>query len=216
MAPRARGTILARDMAPADEIYVSTDVEADGPTPGLHSMLSFASVAFAADGRELGAFTANLIELPGATTNAVTMAWWQQHPDALAKARLDPEAPDQAMPRYARWLEELPGRPVFVGHPAAWDFQWIYWYLIRFCGRSPFGHSALDIKSFAMALLRLPYRDCVKANFPHEWFPAGSGHTHVALDDAREQGHLFCAMLRDLHQRPAPAGAPRTEGPQPP
>lgn len=25
------------------EIYVSTDVEADGPIPGLHSMLSFAA-----------------------------------------------------------------------------------------------------------------------------------------------------------------------------
>ncbi len=28
-----------------DEIYVSTDVEADGPIPGPHSLLSFASVA---------------------------------------------------------------------------------------------------------------------------------------------------------------------------
>ena len=29
------------------EIYVSTDIEADGPIPGPHSMLSFASVALA-------------------------------------------------------------------------------------------------------------------------------------------------------------------------
>jgi hypothetical protein len=31
------------------EIYVSTDVEADGPIPGPHSMLSFASAAFLAN-----------------------------------------------------------------------------------------------------------------------------------------------------------------------
>ncbi len=29
------------------EIYISTDVEADGPIPGPHSMLSFASAAYA-------------------------------------------------------------------------------------------------------------------------------------------------------------------------
>ena len=31
------------------EIYVSTDVEADGPIPGPNSMLSFASAAYKAD-----------------------------------------------------------------------------------------------------------------------------------------------------------------------
>lgn len=30
------------------EIYVSTDIEADGPIPGPHSMLSFASAAYLA------------------------------------------------------------------------------------------------------------------------------------------------------------------------
>ena len=31
------------------EVYVSTDVETDGPIPGPHSMLSFGSAAFLAD-----------------------------------------------------------------------------------------------------------------------------------------------------------------------
>ena len=30
------------------EIYISTDVEADGPIPGPHSMLSFGSAAYKA------------------------------------------------------------------------------------------------------------------------------------------------------------------------
>ena len=33
----------------SSEIYVSTDVEADGPIPGPHSMLSFASAAYTED-----------------------------------------------------------------------------------------------------------------------------------------------------------------------
>lgn len=177
------------------EIYISTDVEADGPIPGPHSMLSFASVAFRADKSVVGEFTVNLAPLPGAVAHPRTMVWWGGHPDALAKARQDPEDPATALPRYAAWLQQLPGRIVFVGQPAAWDFMWVYWYLLRFCDASPFGHSALDAKTYAMALLKLPYRDCVKGALPAEWRDP-LPHTHVALDDAREQGALFCNMLR--------------------
>lgn len=48
------------------EVYVSTDVEADGPIPGPHSMLSFGSAAYTADKRLLQTFSANLETLPGA------------------------------------------------------------------------------------------------------------------------------------------------------
>jgi len=46
------------------EIYVSTDVEADGPIPGPYSMLSFGSAAYRPDKHLLGTFTANLEQLP--------------------------------------------------------------------------------------------------------------------------------------------------------
>jgi hypothetical protein len=49
------------------EIYVSTDVESDGPIPGIHSMLSFASAAYFADKILLSTFSANLELLPSAT-----------------------------------------------------------------------------------------------------------------------------------------------------
>ena len=52
------------------EIYVSTDVETDGPIPGINSLLSFASAAYRADKTLLGTFTANLEPLPGATADA--------------------------------------------------------------------------------------------------------------------------------------------------
>jgi hypothetical protein len=48
---------------PREEIYVSTDVEADGPIPGPHSMLSFGSAAFLSDGTMIGTFAANLERL---------------------------------------------------------------------------------------------------------------------------------------------------------
>jgi hypothetical protein len=59
------------------EIYVSTDVETDGPIPGPHSMLSFASAAYLADKTLVSTFSANLETLEGATGHPDTMKWWQ-------------------------------------------------------------------------------------------------------------------------------------------
>lgn len=185
---------MTRTVMP-EEIYISTDVEADGPIPGPHSMLSFASVALRADKTVVGEFTANLQTLPGAAPHERTMLWWEGFPAALAKARENPEDPAEVMPRYAKWLRRLPGRVVFVGQPAAYDFMWVYWYMQRYCGDVPFGHSALDVKTYAMAMLKRPYRDCVKGALPDEWSDE-LPHTHIALDDAREQGAMFCNMLR--------------------
>ncbi len=179
-----------------DEIYVSTDVETDGPIPGPHSMLSFASAAYLADKTLAGTFAANLETLPGAQADSKTMAWWQTQPEAWAACRRDLQAPETAMPAYVAWLKGLPGRPVFVGYPAAFDFMFVYWYLIRFAGESPFSHSALDIKTYAMALLRRPYRESTKRQMPQRWFDR-LPHTHQALDDAIGQGALFCNMLHE-------------------
>ena len=100
------------------------------------------------------------------------------------------------MKRYVTWIKSLVGRPVFVAYPAGFDFLFVYWYLIRFVGESPFSHSALDIKSFAMAVLKSDYRDSTKRNMPTHWFDK-LPHNHVALDDAIEQGALFCNMLKE-------------------
>ncbi|GAB4140293.1 MAG: hypothetical protein Fur0037_06760 [Planctomycetota bacterium] len=183
------------------EIFVSTDVEANGPIPGAYSMLSLASVALRHDGAELGRFAANLEELPGAGRHPDTMAWWKGFPEAWAACRADPEEPSAVMQRYAAWLDALPGPAVFVGYPATWDFGFVYWYLIRFVGRSPFGHSALDVKTLAMSLLGLPFRSAVKRNFPDGWKDDGLPHTHVAMDDALEQGRMFLAMMREVWER---------------
>lgn len=178
------------------EVFVSTDVETDGPIPAVHSMLSLASAAYLPDKRLVGTFAANLETLPGATGHPRTMEWWASHPEAWAACRQDVRAPEAAMPAYLSWLKALPGRPVFVAYPAAFDFMFVSWYLVRFTGESPFSHSALDIKSYAMALLERPYRESTKQNMPSRWFDP-LPHTHRALDDAIEQGALFCNMLAE-------------------
>jgi DNA polymerase III alpha subunit (gram-positive type) len=183
------------------EIYVSTDVETDGPIPSMNSMLSFGSAAYLADKTLVSTFTVNLETLPNAKADPKTMEWWATQSKAWEACRTDTEAPETAMPKYLEWLKSLPGKPVFVGYPVAFDFMFVYWYLIRFTGQSPFSHSALDMKTLAMALLKVGYRDSTKRQMPRRWFD-NLPHTHLALDDAIEQGALFCNMLKELNAKP--------------
>ena len=69
------------------EVYVSADVETDGPIPGPHSMLSFASAAYQADKTLLGTFSATLETLQGDAGYPATMDWWRQQPEAWAAAQ---------------------------------------------------------------------------------------------------------------------------------
>ncbi len=183
------------------EIYISTDVETDGPIPGPNSMLSFASAAFRADKTLLSTFSANLELLDGAAGDPKTMQWWQSQPQAWAACRTNLHTPQRAMKDYVAWIDGLGGKPVFVAYPAGFDFLFVYWYLIRFTGASPFSHSALDMKTYAMALMRKEYRESTKRNMPRHWFD-DVPHTHVALEDAIEQGRLFCNMLKENLARP--------------
>lgn len=180
-----------------DEIYVSTDVETDGPIPGPNSMLSFGSAAFSADGKLLSTFTANLETLDEASADPKTAAWWLTQPDAWEACRKDLQLPILAMKSYVIWLNHLPGKPVFVGYPAGFDFLFIYWYLIKFAKESPFSFSALDIKTYACCLLGSNYREVSKKTIPKSWFSKDKKHNHVALDDAIEQGELFINMLKE-------------------
>lgn len=177
------------------EVYVSTDIETDGPVAGKHSMLSIGSAAYTTDKSLLATFSANLETIPEFSADPTTTVWWATQPEAWSACRTNLEDPRVAMARYLAWLKALPGRPVFVAYPAAFDFPFVYWYLTQYANDNPFGFSVIDIKTYAMALMRRPYRACGKQSMPREWFES-TAHTHVALDDAIEQGLLFCNMLR--------------------
>lgn len=181
-------------MTDSNELYVSTDIETDGPTPGLNSMLSIGSAAYSRDKRLIASFTVNLETLPDSQPHPVTRRWWQGQPEAWAACRTDPQPPHHAMARYREWLAGLPAAPVFVAYPATFDFAFVSYYLMRFTGDNPFGFAGLDIKSYAMALSGLAFRDTTRRWLPSRLFD-DMPHTHVALDDAKEQGTLFCNLL---------------------
>jgi hypothetical protein len=190
------------------EVYVSVDVEADGPIPGPHSMLSIGAAAFTIDwslsspaAAMVGQFSENLETLEGASGDDATMRWWRSEPAAWAACRENLRPPADVMRAFAAWIDGLPGRAVFVAYPAGFDFTFVYWYSVRFAGKSPFSHAALDMKTMAMTLLGTPYRDTTKRMMPSRWLDLEARHSHVAIEDAIEQGHIFCKMLIEARAR---------------
>jgi len=159
-------------------------------------MLSFASAAYLADKTLVDTFSTNLELLPNASSHPETMNWWKTEPEAWEACRENLQSPGTAMKKYVSWLKSLQGIPVFVAYPFGFDFTFIYWYLMRFVGECPFSHHGVDIRTYAMAILKRRYKESSKHNMPGYWFDNLS-HTHRALDDAIAQGALFCNMLRE-------------------
>jgi hypothetical protein len=211
-------TVVARKQPPPQprtpEIYLSVDVEADGPIPGPYSMLSFGIAAFSIDKVLLGTFTRNLELLPGASQHPRVMSWWRSSATlraAYERTREDLQPVRESMLACDAWVQSLKahGKPCAVGAPAAYDYgAWLYWYLAYAVGDVPeLSFSALDLKSFAMG--RLPgtrYRSLGKGTYPPDWFDPQTPHTHVALADAIEQGTI---MVNAIRERDA---LPRIEG----
>lgn len=187
------------------EIYISIDIEADGPIPGDNSMLSLGAVAFDEDGVELESFSMNLEPLEEAKQDQDTMErFWAKNPEAWKEATQGSTPADQVIWNFSNWLKRLKdsreSKLVSLSYPATFDHMWVHWYMHHFLGEDVLGFSGLDIKSYGMAVLDTSFHKTTKRKFPKEWFPENHIHTHIAVEDAREQGNLFFAM-RDWNRK---------------
>lgn len=182
-------------------LYISVDIEADGPIPGPWSMLS------------LGAAVAGRQDATGFTAADPEEHTFYRElrpisdefvPEALAVSGLDRERlktegsePAAALTEFADWVRRVSvgAQPVMCGYPAPYDSTFLYWYLIRFTGASPFGHSGcLDLKTLYATKARLPLRAVAKGTMPRHLLPKRR-HTHHALDDAVEQAELLANLM---------------------
>jgi hypothetical protein len=184
------------------DLYISADVEADGPIPGLYSMSSVGLVV-------AGRYDGSVLERPrDAETfyRELKPVSDRFDPAAAAVSGLDREGlrrdgadPARAMADLTGWVEHLArrhdARPVFAAYPASFDWMFVYHYLISYYGSSPFGFSGvLDMKSFYAARSGSVFAAATKRSMPR-YLLSSRPHTHHALDDAREQADLLANLL---------------------
>jgi hypothetical protein len=182
------------------DIYISADIESDGPIPGRYSMLSFGlAVAATFDGRAFAqrdpadsTFGRELRPIAAEFVPAA-LAVSGLDRDRLAREGADPA---EAMADAAAWVREQAGgaRPVMIGYPIVFDWMFLHWYFVRFCGSSPFGFSgALDMKTMYQRRAGVTLDRAGRENLPPELVP-DLPHTHDALTDAIEQAEIFARL----------------------
>jgi len=57
-------------------------------------------------------------------------------------------ATKETFEKFNQWLNQFPGRPIFVSDNPAYDWQFINYYFHKYLGRNPFGYSARRISDF--------------------------------------------------------------------
>lgn len=158
------------------------DVEADGPCPGIYSMISFGAVAVTP---KKETFYAKLEPLPGAF----------YIPEALAvsgfsrEQTIDFDDPCIQMHEFRDWLTQF-DRPMFISDNNGFDWQFINWYFWKFMGQNPFGHSSTNLGSLYKGMVK-----DLRKNFKHL---RKTKHTHNPVDDAMGNVEAFEYMKREL------------------
>jgi DNA polymerase III epsilon subunit-like protein len=107
-----------------------------------------------------------------------------------------------AMQEFADWTTSClkeGEKPVLVGHNAVFDWAYVNYYFRYFGIENVFGYKAIDSKSLAMGVLRIPWWDANK-DFLLDRIPGLVGigddeSAHNALHDARFQARILIALL---------------------
>ena len=116
-------------------------------------------------------------------------------PEALAISGFSREQtlafddPAVIMDAFARWVKEKSkGRPFFISDNNGFDWQFVNWYLWRFTGGNPFGHSSTNLGSLYKGLVQDTFQ-----NFKHL---RQTPHTHHPVDDAKGNAEALLEMKK--------------------
>jgi DNA polymerase III alpha subunit (gram-positive type) len=160
--------------------YFSVDIEADGPAPGLYSMISFGAVLI-----EPGLNRTFYAEL-----KPISDRWI---PESLSVSGFTREQtmefvePLTAMTRFEEWINQsTKGRPIFIADNPGFDFSFINYYFHAFLGRNPFGFSSRRIGDLYCG---------AKLDAFAKWkHLRETRHSHNALDDAKGNAEAILKM----------------------
>ncbi len=181
-------------------IYLSVDIEASGPFPGLFSLVSIGAVPVKRSKQtwwvdEDLSFYIELQpledadELPAATNiHGLTEEHLREHGTEPSRAMAE-------FRDYFKQLEKKHRKVVPAAWPSSFDSPFLGWYFQYFFDDNPLGWSAFDIPSFGMGLFR-----CTRPALRKEMTRAGivtgqNPNPHNALADAVEQGNTLASLL---------------------
>ena len=174
------------------EFYISVDVETAGSVPSSYSLLSVG--ACVVDRPEEGFYVELVPEHDSVMPGALEVSGL-----SMEKLALEGTDPAAAMGQFEAWVLQVTPEgsvPVFVGFNTPFDWMFVADYFERHLGRNPFGHSAVDIKSYYMGKFGTTFRSTSMKHLSPQYLD-GKPLSHNALGDARDQAQLFRSIVAD-------------------
>ena len=165
--------------------FISVDVEASGPIPGVYSMLSLGACLVEDD-------TITFKKLLRPISDNFDPKAISVSKLSLRELQRSGEDPQAAMTAFRDWVSQCSsGRtPVFVGLNAAFDWAFVNHYFHVYLSSNPFGFAPLDVKAFFAGATGSKWMDA-RSSVMSRRLGATKLATHDALDDAIAQAELF-------------------------
>lgn len=200
-------------MTDKPDIFVSLDVETTGPCPGVGELATIGAVAYHGETlEEVDRFYSKLLPASGFgdwTWEPTTKEWWWQQDEGVrleALWKAPRSSPALVARELVRWTVSLPGKPVFVAHPVAFDWAWINDLILKHAppGKSnsaynPFGYRPQCLRALAWALG--DGKKWGEDRTEGDGFHVPSKVPHHALHDAEAQGETMVKVLREIRRR---------------
>lgn len=186
---------------PNQVVSFSFDIEADGQSPALNSMLSIGIVAYNESGKEIDTFQINLEPIPGHVQEERCMReFWDKEPEAWKFVNTNRVPAERAIMALEEWLKKYNQFTWnWIARPASYDWMWLKYYHEKFgsVNRRDIGYQCICLSTiFKTYCILNRIKD--KEAFEKE-LTTGEEVTHNPLDDARYQGKLFFELKKKLN-----------------
>jgi len=165
-------------------LFISVDVEADGPCPELYSMISFGAVVV----------EPSLDRTFYGECKPISDNWISEALAISGHTREETNmfaVPAYVMGDFNNWIMSLEAIPMFVSDNNGFDWQFINYYFHRFVGSNPFGHSSTNLGSLYKGLVR-----DTRENFKHL---RKTKHSHNPLDDAKGNAEAMLEIGKKIN-----------------
>lgn len=191
------------------ELYISFDVETDGPTPCVNNLLSIGMVGITKSLQKVFTFYANITPLDGHISNADTMIFWNKPENINACKKLFDNQKDyyDIFNNLSTQLDTLSGQYKlhFVAMPASFDWMWLkcYYEMTNEYNKKNQLSSLYQIgyKCLCLSTVSTIYKSLHKMSsngfdkMIKEFGEFKPELEHDALDDARYQGIVYIKLI---------------------
>lgn len=195
------------------DIFISLDIEADGPNIHQHNCIQIAMVACTFEDNPtyenrnewiIDEFQVCIQNLPEHSPEENTMKhFWAKHQQIYDEIQKQTIPPNEAVQKISNWLQNVSSQfniKYFMARPASYDWMWLTQLYQRYSFQNqyklPFSVICLKSMELAMEMMNMKYHYYIKTtDFPH---------THNALDDSISQAYRFLRIRKELQKRGIP------------